>query len=690
MGEISKTIHISDTVHGSIPISYLEKRIISTKVFNRLHNISQNSTAYLTYPTNRTKRFEHSIGTMHLCSQMFMYGINNADEGVIDLFFGDLKKEIDVILESKLSGEGDHVYRSKLDDANLRRDTLFNYDKNIKIKDYIYRLNIPKQVSDKGFEVLYILLFQGIRLSAMLHDVGHPPMSHITENAVKNIREDIWKKENKNDEESEFYKCIKHYYDENKDRFDLHEKISINLSKKLLIHNINRYNNYEDKELLYKILFELIVMEITINILDETTSFFKWIHRIIDGSLDGDRLDYVTRDPINSGIDTGKIEYDRLLSTMKLIKYDDNSYLICPHIKMIDIVDDFFYRRWMMYKKIIFHHRVVKTDYLMESCIKEITKDFFNQKLSIEKSPETSQDILPYDISGIWKGVRGQASYSASFDTILQWDDNWLITILKKHFYNDYKTNYEDKGDNTYKKTYYKLEELISNKKSYYSLLKKDADLLLLDRFIGRKIAERSENITQLIEKLKDIKIPNENIRQLNKMVLDIEPFLQTLKFFLDYVNKKHSTGVNSGSYTLSVFRFEIRPSLFPDELVYDKIIEESLNETLLNNDNVDEGFYCIKRAKTGINQNLILYSENEDEGTKVHVYEQISETNLILERRRNSLIPVYIYLRKKNSNIKVNFASIVKELGNNIGDKICDEIESRIDDLIKSKEGVV
>ncbi len=133
------------------------------------------------------------------------------------------------------------------------------------------------------------------------------------------------------------------------------------------------------------------------------------------GALDGDRLDYVTRDPVNSGgIDTGKIEYDRLLSTMKLIKYEDDSYWICPHIKMIDIVDDFFYRRWMMYKKIILHHRVVKTDYLMESCIQEISEDYFNSNLSL--GPENlSEETLPYDISGIWKGVKRQASYQGGF-----------------------------------------------------------------------------------------------------------------------------------------------------------------------------------------------------------------------------------------------------------------------------------
>ncbi len=693
MGTVSKTIHISDTVHGSIPISYLEKRIISTRIFNRLHNISQNSTAYLTYPTNRTKRFEHSVGTMHLCSQMFMYGINNADEGVIDSFFDDLSEEINSILETKLSGEGDQIYRTKLDDVNFRKRILFSYDENIKINDYIYRLNIPKQILDKKLEVPYVLLFQAIRLAAMLHDVGHPPMSHIAENALETIWEKIKPKKDRNEREKEFYECIKYYYDSGKDKFVLHERISVRLSRRLLEHSIEQYNNSKDKDLLYKTLFELIVMDMTIGILEETTPFLKWVHRIIDGSLDGDRLDYVTRDPINSGIDTGKIEYDRLLSTMRLIKYNDGSYWICPHIKMIDIVDDFFYRRWMMYKKIIFHHRVVKTDYLMENCIEKIADDYFTKNI-VEDLSVTSKDIsydniLPYDISGVWKGAKGQASHEGFFDTILQWDDSWLLTVLKKHFYNDYKTIHGNHDSEDNAKIYYKLEELISNKKSYYSLLKKDADLLLLDEFIAEKIAKRSEKILSLINELKELEVSDKNVKQSDKVGLKINPFLEVLEFFLRYVDNRHKTGVSSGNYILSVFRFEIS-TLFPDEMVYNRIIEKSLKETLLNNDYIEEWFYHIKKVKTGINQNLMLYSEDGNKDIGIHIYEQISDTNFILERRRNSLIPVYIYLRKKDIKTRVDFVSITKELGNNMGDKICDEIESYIDNLIRNKEGVM
>lgn len=54
---MKKGIYLNDSIHGLIPLSEYEKRIISSIGFNRLHDVYQNSTVYLTFPTNRTKRF---------------------------------------------------------------------------------------------------------------------------------------------------------------------------------------------------------------------------------------------------------------------------------------------------------------------------------------------------------------------------------------------------------------------------------------------------------------------------------------------------------------------------------------------------------------------------------------------------------------------------------------------------------
>jgi len=55
-------------------------------------------------------------------------------------------------------------------------------------------------------------------------------------------------------------------------------------------------------------------------------------------------IDYVTRDAINSGLDRGKIEYDRLFSTMMLVKENDD-YWFCPNIKVLNTVEDYLNNR---------------------------------------------------------------------------------------------------------------------------------------------------------------------------------------------------------------------------------------------------------------------------------------------------------------------------------------------------------
>ena len=61
---------IRDPIHNYIFISELEHKIINDRMFLRLQHISQQGLAYLTYPSNRTSRFPHSLGCMHIGGRM--------------------------------------------------------------------------------------------------------------------------------------------------------------------------------------------------------------------------------------------------------------------------------------------------------------------------------------------------------------------------------------------------------------------------------------------------------------------------------------------------------------------------------------------------------------------------------------------------------------------------------------------
>ena len=61
---------IRDPVHGLIRLSDQEIRIIDSPTFQRLRRIKQLALAQLVYPGALHTRFEHSLGTMHVASQI--------------------------------------------------------------------------------------------------------------------------------------------------------------------------------------------------------------------------------------------------------------------------------------------------------------------------------------------------------------------------------------------------------------------------------------------------------------------------------------------------------------------------------------------------------------------------------------------------------------------------------------------
>ncbi|MEN9343300.1 MAG: hypothetical protein RLZZ453_87 [Chlamydiota bacterium] len=68
---LQRSHKIYDAVHGFIRFNELEKQVIDSEPFQRLHGIHQLGIAYLVYPGATHTRFEHSLGTMHLATSIF-------------------------------------------------------------------------------------------------------------------------------------------------------------------------------------------------------------------------------------------------------------------------------------------------------------------------------------------------------------------------------------------------------------------------------------------------------------------------------------------------------------------------------------------------------------------------------------------------------------------------------------------
>mgnify|MGYP006068807189 FL=1 len=655
---------IADTLHGSIVLSSYEKEVMTTVLFNRLHGISQNSTAYLTFPSNRTKRAEHSFGTMYLCGNLFYSSICNADEKDLNAFLTSGSDEISAILTKLRDPAYGRQYESKL--GGLFQNISREY-KALSVSGGIYNYFTPANIDDPDFRRIYQLLFEGVRTAALLHDIGHPPFSHICENALNTIKSDLSAKTEKSKEEEEFLKIVGGDATKSED-IKLHEELGIAIANLILMSIIpditerqaRNTDSYQSQ------LHKILIKEIVLCILTGSSSFFQDVHSVISGTLDGDRLDYVSRDPANSGVLLGTTEYDRLIYKMKLCTRQDH-FLFCPGVSAVKTVEDFLMRRWNMYKNIIYHHRVIKTDSLLQNIIVSMARDYFKT----EHTYENTSYILPYDISGLWRANKMQPSSLEQTYALSQWDDSWLLTILKKSYFEEYIDHDDYIHD--------QLEEFLTNHKNYYSLIKRKEDFQELDTAVAKVLETRSGElrnvITELREKQKDVKEDKDTESKTN---VDIQGYLNIIEEILSLVSvslESESTGKGNHGFILCAVKSKLFPKKIDDCMSILEQMEKRVSQ--------DPGqIFCALRApSTGTGKELYFWQPREN-GSDTLPLSRISNITNVLDNDLRFTPFIFIYISKKYY-ARQTFSDIRKEMGTCIGEVIADSIQNKISSFL-------
>ena len=242
----NKLKQVTDSIHGTIFLSSFESELISTPYFYRLHDIYQSSTVYMTFPSNRTKRYEHSLGVMQLASRMLFSSIANADEKTTSSFFDELENRFadvyDSIMETCNDQNGGGGYFSKIKDymneafdernngINCFWDSVEktvlpenmndgdgNFFSEFALNQFQYYPMVRDTAAQNSVSIeirrvfLYRCLLQALRIVALFHDVGHPPYSHIIEEVLTDLPKthdmSTWDETKKND----FVRCMKRF-----------------------------------------------------------------------------------------------------------------------------------------------------------------------------------------------------------------------------------------------------------------------------------------------------------------------------------------------------------------------------------------------------------------------------------------------------------------------------------------------
>jgi len=179
---------------------------------------------------------------------------------------------------------------------------------------------------------------QKLRIAALLHDVGHYPYSHVMEK----IDWDSAKKYIRRRDEDETRENDTH------PKYPLHDDLGkIIITERKDIKKILRDNDIDPEEI---------------------ASLVKGEHQnlpnLLNRSLDVDRLDYLVRDSMNTGLPYGRVDINYIVNNLEITAENE----IVVHAKARNSVEHMLIARYFMFNTLYMH----KTVFAFEEIIRRI------------------------------------------------------------------------------------------------------------------------------------------------------------------------------------------------------------------------------------------------------------------------------------------------------------------------------
>ena len=185
---------------------------------------------------------------------------------------------------------------------------------------------------------------QLVKLAALLHDIGHGPLSHTTEEVMPQL----------SDLKIKIYSEQK--IDQN--RQANHEDYTIKFITDSRISEIIKKYFPEIDPLHVACLIDKSLHCDDAFFSDGNINFRPILSQIVSSELDADRMDYLERDSYFCGINYGKIDRDWLIQNLTLHIKNNQAYLALNR-RALYAFDDFLISRHHMHLMVYFHHKSI-------------------------------------------------------------------------------------------------------------------------------------------------------------------------------------------------------------------------------------------------------------------------------------------------------------------------------------------
>lgn len=325
---------VRDPVYGYVRLPDRLASVVDSRIFQRLRRVAQTSLTSTVYPSATGTRLEHGLGTMHLAGIAWRAAWSNAAPRTQEEFRRQLERDVPAL-------------RTVNTDVS----------------------SFPEEVETAVMAV------------GLLHDLGHPPFSHVLEPLYKARAEAMFAD---GPDGGAIVAGIAAYGSQ------YHEYAGERLLQEFVL------------PLLPSPLRELLSHVYTADPLDRSPA--GCLHSIVSGELDVDRLDYLMRDGQRAGTEFGSLDWTRLVEALKLRRWEDG-FKIAPDARARSAAESLIVARLQAYRWVSLHQRVLGTNAALLRALELL--------MDLHQSPEmlTLPDGTPVEARAAFGGLLANLNY---------------------------------------------------------------------------------------------------------------------------------------------------------------------------------------------------------------------------------------------------------------------------------------